>query len=118
MSTNVSIWFALASCATVFGTGWQAVVAAIAGVNSMDRFLSAQNALWREEKRRIQSENPFPHYLRRRRGLRQLKLDMDLVLSDDERKIGRAYDRQAWGWSFLLAGALITAIATCEQVHL
>jgi hypothetical protein len=115
MSTNVSVWFALASFATC-GTGWQAVVAAIAGVNSMDRFLSAQNALWREEKCRIQSENPFPCYLRRE--LRQLKLEVDLVLSDDERKIGRAHDRQALGWAFLLAGALITAIATCDQVHL
>lgn len=101
----LSALFALA------GTLWQCGLAVLNGIESMEGFIGDHNRLRREEARRVREEIPVWCLLRRRRALLDLSRELEIVLTDDEQRTSRAYDRQAWGWSFLVVGSMLAVVA-------
>lgn len=108
-------WLAVASTLAFVGAVWQCVLALLGGIESMEDFLGDQNRIVREEKTRLLAHVPRWRLFKRRRTVHEILADADLVLSEDERKRSRAYDRQGWAWSWVITGALIASIVSWIQ---
>lgn len=109
-------WLAVASTFALVGAVWQCILALLTGIESMEDFLGDQNRIVREERIRLLAHVPRWRLFKRRRIVREILADAELVLSQDERKRSRSYDRQAWAWSWVITGALIASIVSWIQL--
>lgn len=109
-------WLAIASTLAFVGAIWQCVLAIVTAVESMEDFLGEHNRLVKEEKTRALARVPRWRLFRRRKAIRSVLEDAQLVLTGSEKKRSQAYDRQAWAWSWVINGALIAAIVSWVQV--
>lgn len=91
------------------------VLSLLQGIGSMERFLGAHNAIRREEQDRIRGTVPRWRLFRRRRMAKALVNEMDDLLTADELRLDRGYNRQATGWAFIMVGALIACGASWLQ---
>jgi hypothetical protein len=110
------VWIALAATLALVGASWQVVLAFLDGIESMDEFLSAKNALMREERARIRASVPRWSVLRRRRELRKVEWLAQDAMTERELNIERRFDRQGWAWAFVVAGALVATIAAWSEL--
>lgn len=110
------MWLAVAATAALVGATWQCILAAISGVESMEAFLGDHNRLIREEQQRALASIPRWRLARRRREAGRIVAESQVVLAENERRLGRAYDRQAGAWGCVLVGALVAAVVAWIQV--
>lgn len=103
-------WVPVASVFGLVGSVWQAFTALSSGVDSMSSFLGAQNRILMEEQARIYERVPAWRVLRRRKLVRQSRVEAASLLSPDEDRISRQFDREATGWSLVTVAALILTI--------
>jgi hypothetical protein len=116
LASGELMWLAVAATAASVGAVWQCVLAAISGVDSMESFLGHHNRLIREEQQRALASIPRWRLWQRRRKAKRIVAESQVVLTDDEKRLGRAYDRQAGAWSWVIVGTLIAAVVAWIQV--
>lgn len=107
-----NLWLAVASTLALAGVGWQLALALKDGVDSMDSFLAAKNALMREERARIRDSVPRWRVRKRRRMLKAVEGDARQALTTNELKTERRFDRQGYAWALVSAGALVATIGS------
>jgi hypothetical protein len=117
ITTSASYWIALATTLSAIGSGWQMVSALLQGVASMDRFLGAKNSLHREQRAHIRATVPRWRILQRQRKVKALDREMNDVLTPDELRLDREYDRQATGWALIMMGAIVACWVSWTQAH-
>lgn len=110
------VWLAVAASAAFVGSAWQCVIAAISGVESMESFLADHNRLVREEKRRVLAPIPWWRLPTRRREVKRILAESQVVLTHAEKRLSRAYDRQAGAWACVIVGTLIATVIAWMQV--
>jgi hypothetical protein len=110
------VWLAFAATVACVGSVWQCVIAAISGVESMESFLGDHNRLVHEEQQRAVASIPRWRLRLRRREAKRIVAESRVVLTDDERRLSRAYDRQAGAWSCVIVGTFIAAVLAWIQV--
>jgi hypothetical protein len=101
----------VASAFGLFGAVWQVVVAIMASNESMSSFARAHNELLKEEHDKIKAEVARWRLLGRRRRIRQARTDAHVLLTEDEARISRQYDREAIGWSSVIVATLVLTVA-------
>lgn len=112
---NQIIWLTIASGMAFIGAVWQCIIAGLAGIDSMRSFLGAHNSILQEEQDRIRREVPMRRWLKRRRLYKTAQGEANVTLTDQEKRLSRAFDHQARAWSFVVAGTLIAFIASGFQ---
>jgi hypothetical protein len=113
---NGSYWLALAATLLLAGAIAQTIVAVRHSLENMRRFLLPRNELFREELALIRSTVPAWKILDRRKARKRMEADLLLVLSPEELRIDKDYDRQSLGWSLILLGSLAACVVSWTQV--
>lgn len=109
---GTGLWLAIASTLAMVGAGWQVVLAFLDGIESMDAFLGAKNALMREERGRIRESFSRWRLLRRRNELGKVEALAREAMTERERRLERRFDRQGMAWAFVMVGAMMaTAVS-------
>lgn len=100
-----------AALLTLLGTGWQMFSAVLQGLYTLEDFQADLNQLEDESAAEALSSVPRWNLLKRRKLARKARADAHLVLTKDERRRSKMYDRQAMGWAMLVIGSLLALIA-------
>jgi hypothetical protein len=108
----VDIWPALGTSAAFAGALWQTATSALSSVDSMRHFLVAQNQIIQDELKRTRRRISRFRPLKRRRATKAVLLDASNLLNEDELRLSRRYDQQAFGWSLVTMGAAIACTTT------
>lgn len=100
----------MASTLALVGASWQVRLAFLDGIESMDDFLGAKNALMREERSRIRAPVPRWKLMRRRQELTKVESLAQDAMTELELRRERRFDRQAYAWGFVVAGTVLATI--------
>jgi len=111
MAISTDLWVAFGATALVAGTGYQTVLAALLGIDSMSGFLGAHNEIAKQAHAEIRATIPRWRYFKLRRTLKAKNAELLSLLNDQERLLSKRYDQQALGWSLVFGGSLLAAIA-------
>ena len=104
-------WVPVASTFGLVGTLWQAVSALKSSVDSMSSFLGAHNAILKSEQERIYRTVRAWRIVRRSKLVKASRALADVLLTPDELRVSRQYDREAMGWSIVVVATLILTVA-------
>lgn len=114
--SDTDLWLALATTLALAGAAWQVVLALVDGIESMEQFLAAKNAIMREERDRIRRAVPSWRLLKRRRELKNVEGRARGAMTENELRLERRFDRQGYAWSLVVAAALMATIASWISV--
>lgn len=109
------ILYIVAALLTLVGTVWQTGIAVAAGLESLQGFQGDFNRLVKEETRRAYASIPRWNVFHRRRAAKEIINSTGTALTADEIALVRRYDRQAYGWSFLVIGASVAVWAAVAE---
>ena len=107
-----NLWVPAATTLGFVGAAWQMVSATMSSIDSMSSFLGAHNRIQKEEQQRIYATVPGWQLLRRRKQVRASRKSANGLLTPEEDRVSRQFDREANGWSLVIvATGILTVVA-------
>ena len=101
----------LATSLLFVGAVWQMLSASTSSIDSMSSFLGAHNQIQKDEQERIYRDVHPWRILRRRRLVKVSRLSVGSLLTPNEERISRQYEREAIGWSIVIIGTIVLSIS-------